>query len=31
VDARVGVATGYGMVVLRWGAAANMAVLERVP
>jgi acetyl-CoA acetyltransferase len=31
VDARIGVAAGYGMVVLRWGAAANMAVLERVP
>jgi acetyl-CoA acetyltransferase len=31
VDARIGVAVGYGMVVLRWGAAANMAVLERVP
>jgi acetyl-CoA acetyltransferase len=30
VDARIGVAAGYGMVVLRWGAAANMAVLERV-
>jgi acetyl-CoA acetyltransferase len=30
VKARIGVATGYGMVVLRWGAAANMAVLERV-
>jgi acetyl-CoA acetyltransferase len=31
VDARIGVAAGYGMVLLRWGAAANMAVLERVP
>jgi len=31
VDARIGVAAGYGMVVLRWGAPANMAVLERVP
>jgi acetyl-CoA acetyltransferase len=31
VEARLGVAAGYGMVVLRWGAAANMAVLERVP
>jgi acetyl-CoA acetyltransferase len=30
VDAQIGVAAGYGMVVLRWGAAANMAVLERV-
>jgi acetyl-CoA acetyltransferase len=30
VHARVGVAAAYGMVVLRWGAAANMAVLERV-
>jgi acetyl-CoA acetyltransferase len=30
VNAHVGVAAGYGMVVLRWGAAANMAVLERV-
>jgi acetyl-CoA acetyltransferase len=30
VDAQIGVAAGYGMVVLRWGAAANMAVLEGV-
>jgi acetyl-CoA acetyltransferase len=31
VEARIGVAAGYGMVLLRWGAAANMAVFERVP
>jgi acetyl-CoA acetyltransferase len=30
VDAQIGVTAGYGMVLLRWGAAANMAVLERV-
>jgi acetyl-CoA acetyltransferase len=29
VDTHIAVAAGYGMVVLHWGAAANMAVLER--
>ena len=28
-DARVGLVTGYGMVVFRYGACANLAVLER--
>jgi acetyl-CoA acetyltransferase len=29
-DARFGIVSGYGMVVFRYGAAANVAVLERV-